>query len=138
MSTQTLAAPAPRLQPEAYARTIVPVFLGLLIAKLVAAIPVVGEVILFVDTVFAEAGYVGVTVIGLLNTVITALVVLAYYWLANLIARRFPLLSGVLTGSSVRPVYPGAQPAERAIPATADVEPTAVGESYVDEEQLRG
>jgi len=95
----------PPLQPQAYIRTLVPAIVGLLIAKLIVAIPFFGDLLAFIDDTLLEAGFAGVTAVGILNSVLAALVILAYYWIANLIARAYPALGKWLLGAEAAPVY---------------------------------
>lgn len=78
-------------------RTFVPALIGLLIARLVAAVPVVADVLAWVD----EA--TGAPTATLLSLVATALVIAAYYWVVRRLAARWPWLEGFL-GSTKTPV----------------------------------
>ena len=78
-------------------RTFVPALIGLLIARLVAAVPAVADVIAWLDS---ELGTETTKVIGL---VAAALVIAAYYWLVRRLATRWPWLEAFL-GSTKTPI----------------------------------
>lgn len=78
-------------------RTFVPALIGLLIARLVAAVPAVADAIAWLDTV------IGAPTTTMLGVVVAALVIAAYYWLVRRLATRWPWLEGFL-GSTKTPV----------------------------------
>ena len=78
-------------------RTFVPALIGLLIARLVAAVPAVADAIAWLDS---ELGAETTKAIGLLGA---ALVIAASYWLVRRLATRWPWLEGFL-GSTKTPV----------------------------------
>ena len=78
-------------------RTFVPALIGLLIARLVAAVPAVADVIAWLD------GVIGTQTTNLIGLVAAALVIAAYYWLVRRLATRWPWLEGFL-GSTKTPV----------------------------------
>jgi predicted tellurium resistance membrane protein TerC len=90
-------------------RTGVPALIGAALAWLIAQIPVVNDIIVSIDAVFAGAGAdFGVTVLGLLQALSIAAVISGYYWLARTLGARFPWLEKWLLGQSVIPSYLGA------------------------------
>lgn len=86
-------------------RTYVAALVGVLLARLIAAVPVIADTIAWVDGVFAEAGFAGISAAALVGSVITAAAVLAYQKAAQWFGDRWPKLETVLLGSAVRPVY---------------------------------
>lgn len=78
-------------------RTFVPALIGLLIARLVAAVPAVADVIVWID------GVIGAPTTTILGVVAAALMIAAYYWLVRRLATRWPWLEGFL-GSTKTPV----------------------------------
>jgi hypothetical protein len=89
----------------AVVRTAVPAFVGYIITLLIAAIPVVGEWIAWIDAQIAAAlPTADVTMLGLLQAAAVALVVGAYYWAARLLGQRWPIVERFLLGSAKQPV----------------------------------
>lgn len=86
-------------------RTFVAALVGVLIARLIAAAPVVADSLAYVDGIFAEAGYAGISAVALVNAVITAAVILAYQKVAQLLGDRWPNIEKVMLGSDARPHY---------------------------------
>jgi len=88
-------------------RTAVPSAIGWLIAVLIARVPVVADIIVMIDKTLAEAapGVPGLTVAALLNAAAIGLVCAAYYWLARVLGRRWPIVETFLLGSSQQPIY---------------------------------
>ena len=86
-------------------RTFVAAFVGVLIARLVAAIPVISDTFAFVDGIFAEAGYAGLSTLALVQAATTAVVILLYVQLAQWLGDRWPSVEKVMLGSDARPSY---------------------------------
>lgn len=86
-------------------RTFVAALVGVLLARLVASIPVIADAIAWGDGVFAEAGYAGISVLALVNAVLTAGIILGYQKVAQLIGDRWPDAEKYLLGSDARPHY---------------------------------
>lgn len=92
-------------------RTYLPALVGVLLARLVAAVPAVNDVVVWLDTLFAEAGWVGLTALGVIESVIVAGVVLGYQWAAQKFGDRLPRIEALLLGSARRPSYDDYTPA---------------------------
>ncbi|MBC9954957.1 hypothetical protein ICM05_09935 [Leucobacter sp. cx-42] len=86
-------------------RTFVAAFVGVLIARLVVAIPVISDTFALVDGIFAEAGYAGLSTLALVQAATTAVVVLLYVQLAQWLGDRWPSVEKVMLGSDARPSY---------------------------------
>ncbi|MFF8817824.1 hypothetical protein ACF07D_07495 [Leucobacter sp. NPDC015123] len=86
-------------------RTFVAALVGVLIVRLVAAIPAVADVFAWVDGVLAEAGYAAVTALAIVQAVVTAGVILLYQKAAQRLGDRWPNIEKVMLGSSARPHY---------------------------------
>lgn len=83
-----------------YLRTYVPIAWGLLLAWLITRVPVIGDVIAYLETELGMPWLV--EGIGL---ALTGLVVAAFYWLASKLAALSPGLSKWLLGSDQVPIY---------------------------------
>ena len=86
-----------RTRAIAYIRTGVPALIGALLTWLASRIPAVFEFLEAVDTEWRT----------LLYSLITALVILAYYALARWLGGRWPKIETLMLGSSKTPVYAG-------------------------------
>jgi len=86
-------------------RTFVAALIGVLLARLVAAVPAVHDVIAWVDGVFAEAGYAGLSALAIVNAVVVAGVILAYQKIAQALGDRWPAVERWMLGSDARPHY---------------------------------
>lgn len=86
-------------------RTFIAALVGVLIARLVAAVPVISDTLAWVDGVFAEAGYAGLSALALVNAVVVAGVILAYQKIAQWLGDRWPSVEKWLLGSDARPHY---------------------------------
>lgn len=86
-------------------RTFVAALVGVLIVRLVAAIPAVADVFAWVDGVFVDAGYASISAPALVQAVITAAVILFYQKAAQWLGDRWPNIEKVMLGSSSRPHY---------------------------------
>lgn len=80
-------------------RTAVPALVGLILARLIAAIPAVGDALVWIGA------QIGTPVEGLVSLLATAAVITAYYWLARRLGDRWPWVERWLLGSSLVPVY---------------------------------
>lgn len=87
-------------------RTGVPALIGLLIARLIAAVPQVADVIAWLDV------QVGGSTTVILGAIATAAVIAGYYWLARKVGDRWPFVQRWLLGSSKIPTYVGQHRAE--------------------------
>ncbi|KKI18703.1 MULTISPECIES: hypothetical protein [unclassified Leucobacter] len=85
-------------------RTFTPALVGVLLARLIAAVPTVAAAIAWLDGIFAEAGMVGVSVLVIVQSVVTAGVITLYYWLVRRFGDRWPKLEWLL-GSPRTPSY---------------------------------
>lgn len=86
-------------------RTGVPALIGAFLAWLLTKIPTVADVIATLDGVLTDAGFAGVTFLGILQALAIAAVIAAYYWVARKLSDRFPTLRKWLQGSSLVPTY---------------------------------
>ncbi|UOQ60397.1 hypothetical protein MUN76_15415 [Leucobacter rhizosphaerae] len=92
-------------------RTIVPALIGVALARLIAGVPAVAEVLSWVDQFIkdvAEAGgvpLIGVTAVWLIQAALTALVIWAWYALARALGDRWPSAEKWMLGSEARPHY---------------------------------
>lgn len=85
-------------------RTFTPALVGVLLARLIAAVPAVASVVAWLDGIFDEAGMVGVSVLVIVQSVVTAGVITLYYWLVRRFGDRWPKLEWLL-GSPRTPSY---------------------------------
>jgi len=84
-------------------RTGVPALVGLILAKLIAAVPAVQDGITWVDDNLGSV--LGIPVATLLTTAATAGVITGYYWAARKLGQKWPALEAWLLGSSKTPTY---------------------------------
>lgn len=85
-------------------RTAIPGAIGWLIAWLIARIPVVADVIAWIDGVLATSAP-GYTVVVLLNLVAVGLTIAVYYRAVRWSGQRWPGIERWLLGSAMQPVY---------------------------------
>lgn len=85
-------------------RTGVPALVGLILAQLIAHVPVVAEIITFIDRELSLITE-GVPVAQILAAAATAGVIAAYYYAARLVGARWPVVEKWLLGRSVVPIY---------------------------------
>ncbi len=85
-------------------RQFVPALVGVLLARLIAAVPTVAAAIAWLDGIFAEAGMAGVSVLVIIQSVVTAGVITLYYWAVRRFGDRWPKLEWLL-GSPKTPSY---------------------------------
>lgn len=85
-------------------RMFVPALVGVLLARLAAAVPAVADTIHWIDGVFVEAGMAGISVLVVVQSVLTAAVISGYYWLVRRFGDRWPLAEWLL-GSPRTPSY---------------------------------
>ncbi|MDI6023631.1 hypothetical protein QBL02_08745 [Leucobacter sp. UT-8R-CII-1-4] len=86
-------------------RTFVAALVGVLLVRLVAALPAVAAGLAWADGVFTEAGYAGISALALVQAVVTAAVILAYQKVAQRLGDRWPSAEKWMLGSSARPSY---------------------------------
>ena len=86
-------------------RTFMAAVIGVLIARIIAALPTLAQVIAWLDGVFAEAGFAGVSTLEIIKVILTGAVVLLYQWLVQRLGDRWPKIEAFLLGSSARPEY---------------------------------
>lgn len=91
-----------RTRAIAYVRTGVPALIGALLTWLASRIPAVFDFLAAVDPEWRT----------LLYSLVTALVILAYYALARWLGTRWPKIETLMLGSSKTPVYATAKHAE--------------------------
>lgn len=86
-------------------RTAVPGAIGFGIAKLVAAVPAVQNIIDYVNDTLADAGYAGLTVEFLLTIAAVGAAIAGYYRAARWAGGKWPWLEKWLVGSAAVPAY---------------------------------
>lgn len=86
-------------------RTIMAALVAVLVARLVAQIPVLADILEWVDELIAEAGVVSVPALALLQAVVIAAVIWLYQRLAQVLGDRWPSAEKIMLGSSARPHY---------------------------------
>ncbi|UOQ58085.1 hypothetical protein MUN78_04365 [Leucobacter allii] len=86
-------------------RTYIAALVGVLLLRLVAAVPAIAAVIDWIDGVFLEAGLAGASALALVTAAITAAAVLAYQKAAQWFGDRWPHIEKWMLGSSARPTY---------------------------------
>lgn len=86
-------------------RTFIAALIGVLITRVIAIFPVVQDAFAFVDGIFAEAGYPGISILAVIQAIIIASVILLYQKLAQWLGDRWPDIEKWLLGSSARPHY---------------------------------
>lgn len=86
-------------------RTIMAALVAVLVARLVAQIPVLADMLEWVDELIAEAGVVSVPALALLQAAVIAAVIWLYQRLAQVLGDRWPSAEKVMLGSSARPHY---------------------------------
>lgn len=86
-------------------RTFIAALAGVLIVRLVAVIPVIAETLEWIDGVFAEAGYPGLSALALVQAAITAAAVLLYQKAAQWLGDRWPSIEKWMLGNAARPHY---------------------------------
>lgn len=85
-------------------RTGVPALIGYLLAQLIAAVPVVADVIAFLDKNLSELT-LGVPLVHIIEAAAVAGVIALYYWTARKVGAKWPKLERYLLGSELTPVY---------------------------------
>lgn len=98
-------------------RTVMPALIGVLLARLIAAVPFIAVILEWVDGVIVEtadalsaqgvvgAPLAGITAMWLIQGALTALVIWAYYRLARILGDRWPAAERWMLGSESRPHY---------------------------------
>lgn len=104
-------------------RTYVPALVGAVLAFIVAHVPVVASYIDAIDSTLASLGYAGASVTVLLQAVLVSAVIGLYYWLAQLLASKWPAAQKWLLGHSATPMY---KIPTVTIPVHAEVTPTGL------------
>lgn len=101
----------------AVVRTVVPALIGVLLARLIAAVPFIASILIWIDGVIADTGaalaaqgvvgapLAGITAMWLIQAALTALVIWAYYRIARAFGDRWPSVEKWLLGSDARPSY---------------------------------
>lgn len=97
MSDPTL----PKIDPNAYIRTYVPLLVGMALGWLITHVPAVADGISWLDANLPD-GFDWRTA---MNAVAIAGVTAAYYWIARQLGRRWPAVEKWLLGSSATPIY---------------------------------
>lgn len=101
-------------QRRATARTIIPALIGVLLAQLIAKLPAFAAVLGWADEVLADTAEAAglpaaqFTAVAILNALLAAVVVWAWYRLARTLGDRWPSLEKWMLGSAERPQYPTA------------------------------
>lgn len=86
-------------------RTGVPALVGALLAFVIAHVPVVATLIVFVNAQLVTLGFAGVSVSVILQTALVGLTIAGYYWVARQLGRRWPAAEKWLLGHSATPTY---------------------------------
>ncbi len=86
-------------------RTFIAALVGVLIARVVAALPVIADTLAWVDGIFVEAGYAGISALAVVNAVVVAAVILVYQKAAQWLGDRWPSVEKWMLGSDARPSY---------------------------------
>lgn len=100
--TSPAEAPPPHI--TAFIRTAVPALVGSLLAWLIAQVPLVGDIIVWIDMQIRSAG-LDTSVSSLLAAAAVAGVIAGYYELARWLGRRWRVVEAVMLGSSAQPTY---------------------------------
>lgn len=93
--------PLPKIDPNAYIRTYVPVLWGAALGWLITHIPAVANAVAWADANLPADFDWRSIINGLLIAGVTAL----YYWVARQIGRRWPAAEKWLVGSTSQPLY---------------------------------
>ena len=86
-------------------RTFFAAVAGVLVARMIAAVPWLAAAIAWLDGVFAEAGFAGVSALALVQSVVIGAMILLYQWLVQALGDRWPKIEAFLLGSAARPEY---------------------------------
>lgn len=86
-------------------RTFIAALVGVLITRIIALFPAVQDLFVWIDGVFAEAGYPGLSILAVVQAVIIALVILLYQKVAQWLGDRWPRVEKIMLGSDARPSY---------------------------------
>ena len=86
-------------------RTFIAALVGVLIARVVAALPVIADTLAWVDGIFVEAGYAGISALAVVNAAVVAAVILVYQKAAQWLGDRWPSVEKWMLGSDARPSY---------------------------------
>lgn len=86
-------------------RTFIAALVGVLITRIAAAVPAIAAGLAWVDGVFAEAGFAGLSTLVLVQSAVTAGVILAYQKIAQWLGDRWPAAEKWMLGSEARPSY---------------------------------
>ncbi len=86
-------------------RTIMAALVAVLVARLVATIPMLAAALAWVDGVISDAGIISVPALALLQAVVIAAVILVYQRVAQWLGDRWPNVEKLMLGSDARPHY---------------------------------
>lgn len=86
-------------------RTFVAALVGVLVVRLIAIVPPVADGLAWVDGVFDEAGYGGLSALALVQAAITAAAIVLYQKIAQWLGDRWPSIEKWMLGNSARPHY---------------------------------
>ncbi len=86
-------------------RTFIAALVAVLVVRLVALVPAIAETLAWVDDIFAEAGYGGLSALALVQAAITAAAILLYQKIAQWLGDRWPKIEKWMLGSDARPHY---------------------------------
>jgi hypothetical protein len=95
MSSDVVIGDQVRERALAYVRTIVPIVVGSILAWLGGRIPPVFDFLTQIEPEWRS----------LLATGLTGLVIIAYYWVARQLGKKWPRVETLMLGSSKKPVY---------------------------------
>ncbi len=103
--TQSAQAPAEAPKSTQSVRTFIAAVVGVLIVRLVGSVPTLAAILEWIDGVFAEAGYAGLSALALVQAAVIAGVILLYQKLAQWAGDRWPAAERWMLGSDARPHY---------------------------------
>ncbi len=86
-------------------RTIMAALVAVLVARLVATIPMLAAALAWVDGLISEAGIMSIPALALLQAVVIAAVTLVYQRAAQWLGDRWPNIEKLMLGSDARPHY---------------------------------
>ena len=86
-------------------RTFVAALVGVLLVRIAGAIPAVADVFAWFDGVLTDAGYESVSILAVVQAIVTAAVILLYQKVAQWLGDRWPSIEKYMLGNSARPHY---------------------------------
>ncbi|MBL5975385.1 MAG: hypothetical protein D3X82_16955 [Candidatus Leucobacter sulfamidivorax] len=98
-------APAEAPKSTQSIRTFIAAAVGVLIVRLVGAVPALADALAWTDQLFADMGYAGLSALALVQAAVIAGVILLYQKLAQWLGDRWPAAERWMLGSDARPHY---------------------------------